>query len=213
MSGQPNRYAADAAKFRQDYMNALDLRSSLDDQVLQAVKVYKQTGQVPAISSMPDNRTAEEKLKDTEGLKMSIIAEMKPIGSSQFAQEVIQRIMRSPLNSDGSFFTFFAQRVAGIVKNLKESYSIGIKGDSNDVERLVSSVEDLYSKDKAMATTTKSYFDRPSNTTAGGISAGDLSALSNQYRQIISKLIAGRYVNIDARLNSVAEISENIIYY
>jgi len=194
MSGQPNRYAADAAKFRQDYMNALDLRSSLDDQVLQAVKVYKQTGQVPAISSMPDNRTAEEKLKDTEGLKMSIIAEMKPIGSSQFAQEVIQRIMRSPLNSDGSFFTFFAQRVSGIVKTLKDSYAVGIKGDSNDVERLVSSVEDLYSKDKAMATTTKSYFDRPSNA-PGGIGVGDLTLLKQQYDMIIPKILAKIPVN------------------
>ena len=190
MSGQPNRYAADAAKFRQDYMNALDLRSSLDDQVLQAVKVYKQTGQVPAISSMPDNRTAEEKLKDIEGMKARIIAEIKPVGSSQFAQEVIQRVMRSPLNSDGSFFSFFTQRIAGIVKNLKESYSIGIKGDANDVERLVSTVEDLYSKDKAMSTTTKSYFDRPSNTTAGGLSAEDLNSLRNQYMSIVAKLVA-----------------------
>ena len=214
MSGQPNRYAADAAKFRQDYMNALDLRSALDDQVLQAVKVYKQTGQVPAISSIPDNRTAEEKLKDIEGLKASIIAEMKPIGSSQFAQEVIQRIMRSPLNSDGSFFTFFAQRVSGIVKNLKDSYSIGIKGDSNDVERLVSSVEDLYSKDKAMATTTKSYFDRPSNTGVGSISAGDLTALRNQYEQIIPKILArahkSRDANIEARARAVRDKFEAI---
>lgn len=204
MSGQPNRYASDAAKFRQDYMNALDLRSALDDQVLQAVKVYKQTGQVPAISSMPDMRTAEERLKDVEGLKIKIIAEMKTIGSSQFAQEVIQRVMRSPLNSDGSFFSFFAQRIAGIVKNLKESYSIGIKGDANDVERLVSTVEDLYSKDKAMSTTTKSYFDRPSNTLAGGLSAEDLNSLRNQYMSIVAKLIT----KYSIMLPSVASIQD-----
>lgn len=204
MSGQPNRYAADAAKFRQEYMNSLDLRSALDDQVLQAVKVYKQTGQLPAISSLPDNRTSEERLKDIESLKAKIISELKPIGSPQFALEVLQRIQRSPLNSDGSLFTFFAQRVTGIVKNLKESYTLGIKGDTNDVERLVATIEDLYSKDKSMSTTTKSYFDRPSNTTAGGISADDLNTLRSQYASIIAK-ISSKY---NVLLPGVASIQE-----
>ena len=190
MSGQPNRYAADVAKFRQDYMNALDLRSSLDDQVLQAVKVYKQTGQVPAISSMPDNRTNEEKLADTEGLKMKILAELKPLGDAQFCQGLLQRIMRSVYNTDGSFFAFIAQRISGIVKNLTADYGMGSGSSSGFIERIAGLMEDLYAKDRAMSTTTKSYFDRPSNTTAGGLSADDLNTLRNQYMSIVAKLIS-----------------------
>jgi len=215
MSGQPNRYAADAANFRQDYMDSLNLRASLDDQVLQAVKVYKQTGQLPAVSTMVDNRTAEERLKDTESLKQKIIAELKPIGDTQFALSIIQGIMNSPLNTTGSLFTFFAQRVAGIVKNLKESYAIGIKGDANDVQRFISSVEDLYSKDKSMSITTKAYYDRPSNGTSNSLSESELSSLKQQYTTLLPKIYARIPVGspnaaitaaIDDKMNSISNL-------
>ena len=208
MSGQPNRYAADAAKFRQDYMNALDLRTSLDDQVLQAVKVYKQTGQVPAISSMPDNRTNEEKLADKEGLKMKILAELKPLGDSQFCQALLQRIMRSVYNTDGSFFAFIAQRVSGIVKNLTADYGMGSGSSSGFIERVAGIMEDLYAKDRAMSTTTKSYFDRPSNTSTGTIGAGDLTQLKQQYDTLLPKIIARVGIGVGGNAPLAREIQQ-----
>ena len=188
MSGQPNKYSTSAATYRQQYMDALGLRASLDDQVLQAVKVYKQTGQVPAISSMPDNRTASEKLADIQGLKIKLIAELKPIISVPGAQAVIQGVERSPYNGDGSLFSFLAQRINSIVKLLKDAYGVGIKGDANDIETFVKYIEDFYAKNKESLSTTKSYFDTAKSGSI--LQPVDLDRLLADIRSLLPKIIA-----------------------
>lgn len=188
MSGQPNRYSTSAATYRQQYMDALGARASLDDQVFQAVKVYKQTGQIPAVSSMPDNRSSAEKLADIQGLKVRLIAELRPIIDAHGAQAIVQGVERSPLNGDGSLFTFFAQRIKAIVKQLSEQYGIGIKGDTNDIQTFIKLIEEFYSKNKDTMTTAKSYFD--AHQAAGGITAGQIDQLTSEYIALTPKLLA-----------------------
>lgn len=188
MSGQPNRYSTSAATYRQQYMDALGMRASLNDQVLQAVKVYKQTGQLPAVSSLPDTRTSSEKLADVQGLKVKLVAELKQIIDPQGAQAVVQGIERSPLNGDGSLFSFFAQRIKAIVKILADTYGVGIKGDSNDIETFIKMVEDYYSKTKDSMQTAKSYFD--SYQTRGGITVDQLDSINEEYVKLMPKLLA-----------------------
>lgn len=190
MSGQPNRYASDAAKFRDEYIRTLALQQDINVMNLDANKTYKDTGQLPAVSQMKDNRTTTEILADTEKLKVNLIADLKPLGSANFASAIVQAVQRSPLNSDGSLFTFFAQRAPEIVKNLQKSYKYGIKGDSNDVETFVSFIEDMYNKTRSLSSSVKSYFNRPIDSiTTGIITFGELDNMYKLFEDIARKLL------------------------
>ena len=190
MSGQPYRYSTDPSKFRQEYLDTLALQAGNNDMNYQANKTYNATKQLPAISQMPDTRGTSEILADTEKLKLSLIGDLKPLIDSQGAQAVVQRIMRSPLNTDGSLLVFFSQRAPELVKNLQKSYKFGIKGDNNDIEQLVLFVEKAYNDTKSIATTTQSYFNAPMGSLKTGvISEGELDELKKQYDQIVRKLI------------------------
>jgi len=163
MSGKPNRYASDPVKNKDQYMEALALRASIDDMNLQANKTYKATGQLPPVSQMPETRTTTEILADNERLKIALIKDLEPVGDSQFAQYVIQRIQNSPLNITGSLFTYFAQRAPEIVIQLKKLYKYKIRGDSNDVETMASFIEDMFSKTKSMTSSVSSFFTQIEN--------------------------------------------------
>jgi len=160
MSGQPYRYASDPERYRTEYLDSLGLRANIDNMNLQANKTYKLTGQLPPVSQMQETRTTSEILADNERLKIDIIKAMREVGDAQFAQAVIQRIQNSSLNTTGSLYTFFAQRIQAIIKNLKEQYRYGIKGDINDVETFASFVEDMFTKTKSMTSSVKGYFQQ-----------------------------------------------------
>jgi len=190
MSGQPYKYAADIAKFRQEYMDSLNLRTSIDDMNLQAVKAYKADGTLPAISQMKDTRTTSEILADIEKVKVQLLKDMEGLGTPNFAMAVLQRLERSPLNGDGSLFVFFAQRAPEIIKELKKGYRFGIVGDANDIETFVKNVEDMYNKVKGMTSSVKSYFNRPNvSMTTGIISEADLSKIIPMYREAARRLL------------------------
>jgi len=190
MSGQPYRYAKDVENFRSDYMEQLGLRANLDDMNLQANKTYKETGSLPPKSTMKDMRTTPEILADIQKIRLEIIGELKPVCSIQMAQQVVQRVEQSPLNSDGSFLVFLAQNAPELVNQLKKKYKFGIAGNENDVEQMVAFLSSIFTKTREMSSSVKSAFDRPSNTTLSGISEGDLDALKQQFDAIEFKLIS-----------------------
>jgi hypothetical protein len=161
MSGYPLRKPSDASAFREDYIKLLSLQANNDDMNLQANKIYKETGQLPAVSQMKDTRTTSEILADTERLKVGLLEDLKPLGSPNFCMAVIQRLEKSNLNLDGSLFTYFVQSAPEFVKNLQKKYKYGIKGDLNDVEKMVEFIENAYNQSKSMNSTVKSNFDRP----------------------------------------------------
>ncbi len=116
MSGQPNRYVNSAEKFRNEYLDALNLRANVDEYNLQANKNYKATGNLPpAVTQMIDNRTTTEILADSEKLKLNIISELKPVMNSGTASVVVQKIQTAPVNADGSFLVWVAQNIPEIV--------------------------------------------------------------------------------------------------
>ena len=55
MSGQPYRYVKDIENFRNEYMDALNLRANIDDMNFQANKIYKETGALPPKSTIRSN--------------------------------------------------------------------------------------------------------------------------------------------------------------
>ena len=211
MSGQPYRYSSDIQNFRADYMDALNLKASIDDMNLKANQVYKATGQLPPQSSMPDTRTTAEKLADTTRLKVSLISELKTIGSPQFAQMVIQEVENSKLNANGSLFIFFAQNVQELLKNLNKKYALGIKGDANDATQFRLFVEHMYNDTKTLSGSVQSAFNRP-YTQNRNLNLADLRAVRNEFSKL-EVLISSKHVH-DYRFfnitNSIIEIIEAI---
>jgi len=207
MSGKPNRYASDPAMYRDQYMEALELRSNIDDMNLQANKTYKATGQLPPVSQMPETRTTSEILADNERLKIDLIKILAPIADSQLALAIIQRLQNSPFNTSGSLFTFFAQRAPEIVTQLKKSYSLKIKGDQNDIETFVSFIEEMFTKTKAITSTVSDFFKNSSKTEYNILDAKDFNKIYLFFDNIIAKLstIAKPSSEIGKRCNRIAK--------
>ena len=190
MSGQPYRYASDPERFRAEFMKTLALQADINSLNLDANKTYISTGSLPAISQLPDTRTTSEILADVEKLKVSLMEDLKPLGNANFTSAIIQAIQSSPLNVDGSLFTFFAQRAPEIVSNVSKQYKFGIKGDKNDVERFVKFVEDMYNKSKSLTSSVKGYFLRPSESASiGVINFGELEKIVELYNEVARKLM------------------------
>ena len=188
MSGQPNRYANSAEMFKNQYMDALNLRANVDDFNLQANKNFKATGSLPpSVTRMIDNRTTTEILADTEKLKLNIIAELRPVMTSNTASVVVQKIQTAPANADGSFLIWVAQNIPEIVKSLKRKYAIGIKGDTKDATNIVLYLSDMYSKIKDYSGTVKNYFDTVGESKSG-LREGDLDTLRKEYEIIVARL-------------------------
>lgn len=177
MSGQPYKYHTDAQRFRDEYMEALNLRANIDDMNHQAVKTFVATGQLPAVSQMKDTRTTTEILADTEKLKINLISDLSPIADAQFAQLIIQTIVKSPLNYDNGLLVFLSQRVDDIVKNLQQIYKYKIKGDANDAEQFVAFINKMFMDKNALAKSTKGFINRSGSIGSFGGYSSDLPSI------------------------------------
>jgi hypothetical protein len=202
MSGQPNRYAKDVENFRNDYMETLGLRVNLDNMNLQANKTYKETGALPPQSSMKDNRLTSEILMDIEKLKLSIISDLKDVGSSQMISTVIQRVQNSPYNADGSFIQWLAQNAPELANSLKKKFKFGIANTPDEAEQLYLTIQSLYTKTRDMSTSVKTAFDRPAGSDALGASYGDFPKLLAQFQDLYFN------VGVKTQSSSTAEINK-----
>lgn len=108
---------------------------------------------------MADTRSPSELLLDYEKLKNDIIKRIATIsgGETNFGQQVIQRIITSPLNTDNNLLVFTAQRIDDIINNISKLYKYGIRGDDNDVEQFVNFVETMVNEKNYIATQTKTF--------------------------------------------------------
>ena len=188
MSGQPYKYHTDAQRFRDEYMEALNLRANIDDMNHQAVKTFVATGQLPAVSQMKDTRTTTEILADTEKLKINLISDLSPIADAQFAQLIIQTIVKSPLNYDNGLLVFLSQRVDDIVKNLQQIYKYKIKGDANDAEQFVAFINKMFMDKNALAKSTKGFINRSGSIGSFGGYSSDLPSIHKAFLTIASEL-------------------------
>ena len=186
MSGQPYKKRTDVEKYRNQYLDALNLRGQLDKTVEQAVKNYKDTGALPAVSQMKDNRTTSDILADTEKLKIDIAGALAKIADLQFGNAVVQRIMSSPLNQDNSLLIFTAQRINDIVRKLSDLYAYGIKGDTNDVQQLVNFITAMYSDKNYLASSTKDFIQNYTSRGIAGYTQGGYSKFGDVLRLLSS---------------------------
>jgi len=120
MSGQPNIYAMDQAKFRQQYLSNLNLQANIDDKNLQANKIYKKTGATP--TQLTDTRTTAEKLLDIERLKIDVRSGLSQIADGTNANQIVEEL-------DPATLQFLAQHIEEIVKEIKPKYKYGVPAD------------------------------------------------------------------------------------
>lgn len=212
MSGQPYKYYTDVEKYRNEYLDSLNLRVNIDDMNLQANKNYKETGALPAVSQMKDNRTTSEILADTEKLKIDLIDTLSKISNPQFASAVVQYIMKSPINQDNSLLIFTAQRINDIMEKLKRIYTYGIKGDQNDVQQFVNFVISMYNDKNAIASSTKDFLSKYGTGKLGQFS-GTRSDVYTETKNIlldISNKLNLMTLNIRSEYNSIINRNPDI---
>jgi hypothetical protein len=162
-TGQPIKVPSDRNKYNNEFMENLRLQIKLNDQNLQANRLYLSTGQMPASTQMADTRSTAEKLADVEGLKRSIVADLSPVADTSFAFAIIEGVMNSPLNVDNSLFRYLAQNAPQLGQQLSKKYKFGIAGDANDVEIIVQFLEDAYNKTRNTFQTIKGYMNSSTN--------------------------------------------------
>jgi len=116
MSGYPLKTPYDGDIRRKKYVEELALRARLDDENLQANKLYKRTG---AIATPPDNRTTSEKLADTFRLRIDVRSKLGQLMSGDEAQKVVNKLDQQQL-------VFLAGRIDKYVAELKPKYALGM---------------------------------------------------------------------------------------
>jgi hypothetical protein len=116
MSGYPLKTPYDGDIKRKKYVQELELRARLDDENLQANKLYKRTG---AIATPPDNRTTSEKLADTFRLRIDIRSKLGQLMSGDEAQKVVNKLDQEQL-------VFLAGRIDKYIAELKPKYALGM---------------------------------------------------------------------------------------
>ena len=212
MSGRRNKTQGDINKSRNEYMETLNLQAKINDENLQANKTYLLTGQLPPQSQMQDTRTNAEKLKDVDLLKQNIAKGLAPIAEPQFATQIVEAVMNSALNVDNTLLRFLAQRTPSIVEQLKKIITIGIKGDANDLQRIVEYIRNLYSETQGKFMTTKSYMNSISSSSYSSrvISANDLDPVINGIDDIIKNVYMMKHTGNVAGMAGIDTILDRI---
>jgi len=117
MSGHYLKNPTDASKFRQQYLSNLALQINIDDENLQANKIYKRTGQTP--TQPTDFRTTSEKLGDIENLKRDLRGELAQIADGPNSDKIVNSL-------DPIQLQFLAQHINEIVRDIKPKYKYGV---------------------------------------------------------------------------------------
>ena len=184
----------DVIKHRNKYLETLDLMINIDKQNYDANKLYKETGQLVPVIGLADNRSIEEKLLDVENLKQNVAKSIATISSLTFGTDVVQRIMEDPLNVDNSLLIFTAQRIDEIINQLKKIYSIGIKGDKNDIQQIVNFITKMYTDVNSFTRTAKNFLDVQPNNPINPTGAPSLNSLQT-LKPILNSIVIeiGKY--------------------
>jgi len=196
MSGQPNKTENDIIRHKNEYIERLNLETSINKMNYDANKLYKETGQVMPIIGLTDNRSIEDKLLDTEKLKQDIAKTIGTISSLTFGTNVVQAIQENPLNIDNKLLIFTAQRINEIVLNLKKIYAVGIRGDKNDVQQLVNFITKMFSDANAFTQTAKTFVNTQPSGALNPTGSPNIGAMQN-VKQALSGILPpfGNYLD------------------
>jgi hypothetical protein len=164
MSGQPVKTVEDQRRFKDEYMENLALRAKLDDENLRANLIFSESGMIPPVSSLPDNRTVEDKMLDIEGLKQGIISDLKGLMNPTMAATFVQELMKSKFNAGNALLKFFSQRGPEFTKELLKKYKYGL-ADFNDIVGTLKFVEKYFLDAQESMVGIKDVFGRARDST------------------------------------------------
>jgi hypothetical protein len=164
MSGQPVKTVEDQRRFKDEYMENLALRAKLDDENLRANLIFSESGMIPPVSSLPDNRTVEDKMLDIEGLKQGIIKDLKGLMNPTMAATFVQELMKSKFNAGNALLKFFSQRGPEFTKELLKKYKYGL-ADFNDIVGTLKFVEKYFLDAQESMVGIKDVFGRARDST------------------------------------------------
>lgn len=202
MSGQPVKTKADEVKFLDEYMENLALEIELQSKNQEANRVYKSTGQLPPVSSIPDNRTVEDKLKDVQFLKQGIIKDVGKIISSDLAIALVNEIEKSRFNVDGSLLRFFAQRAPEFMREIEKKYKYGLS-NYNDIVGTVKFIEKFYTESQDSLASIKDIAGRTSTSSDKLVDRGLIKLLENEIYKLQNIIITGRLPQVGINLNLI----------
>jgi hypothetical protein len=133
MSGQPLVKPLDAERFRKEYLKFLDLEEANNKKNLDANRLFVKTG---APQQPPDQRSVEEKLQDTERLKVEARPLLRQLMDGANAEKVIQ-------NASTIQLVILAQAMPYFISTLKPRYKYGIPAEVFfiEVDRYIESLE------------------------------------------------------------------------
>jgi hypothetical protein len=189
-TGKPVKTPSDMNRVKNEYLETLKLQSKLNNIVLQAVKTYKSSGQLPPSTQMTDTRTTTEILADTEKLKQGIVSDFSPLLEAQNALNFVNKLMVSNLNVDNKLLRFVAQSAPEIVGQLKKRYKYGIAGDENDIDTIIQFINKMFNDRANMFKSVKSYMNTTSLQGGTGriIGANDTDAIIKNIEDIMVQL-------------------------
>jgi hypothetical protein len=133
MSGQPLVKPLDAERFRKAYLKSLSQEEANNKKNLDANRLFAKTG-VP--QQPPDQRSVEEKIQDTERLKVEARPQLRQLMDGANAEKVVQ-------NASIIQLVILAQAMPYFISTLKPRYKYGIPAEIflAEVDRYIESLE------------------------------------------------------------------------
>jgi hypothetical protein len=116
MNPQSVRNSVDKTRVRNEYLAELSRRSALEQKILNANKIFKQTG---AITTVPDTRTSTEKAMDKTRLLAMAMDFLKTITDPSTANIILQKLSLDQLN-------FILNKKEMISADMKKQYALGV---------------------------------------------------------------------------------------
>lgn len=190
-TGKPLRTPTDIQRVKNEYLEYIRKEAQLEDQNLQINKQYLETGMLPASSQMIDTRTNAEKLADIEGLKNKIANDLSPVAEPMFARNIVDKVINSRLNINGKLLRYLAQNAPQIAEQLKNKYSIGIAGDTNDVDIIVNFIESYFTETQGTMQSVQDYAKSTTNQTnqkSNVLNVNDIDTMIMNLQDMIKRL-------------------------
>jgi len=138
MSGQPVNKPLDAEKFRKAYLKTLTQQEANNQKNLMANRLFAKTG----VPQQPmDTRTVEERLMDTQRMKVDVRSGLLTLMDGTNAEKVVQ-------NASPTQLFYMAQGLPYLLQTLKPKFKYGMYAESF-----------LYEVDKYIASMNKDPFE------------------------------------------------------
>jgi len=115
--GAPLRHPRDAAKLREQYMSNLLLEAANNQKNLNSNRIYKLTGQSPAV--LPDTRSTTEKAADLEGSKLNLRMKLSTVSDGTIASQIVAELSPEQIR-------FALDKWNTISEDMKRQYAQGV---------------------------------------------------------------------------------------